>query len=89
MVEKVNLIVATIFNNAAMNMSVKRAAQGLIHNGGQATEGLLNMVEMAFRAYDPCIACATHALPGRMPLEVVIYDHNSNIVNKLSRSTRN
>jgi len=73
MVEKVNLIVATGNNNAAMCMSVKKAAQAFIKEG-QATDGLLNQVEMAFRAYDPCLACATHSLPGRMPLEVVIND---------------
>ena len=72
-IEKVNLIVATCQNNPAMNMSVKKAAQGVIKNG-EVSEGLLNMVEMAFRAYDPCLACATHSLPGQMPLEVVIYD---------------
>ena len=72
-IEKVNLIVATGQNNPAMNMSVKKAAQGVIKNG-EVSEGLLNMVEMAFRAYDPCLACATHSLPGQMPLEVVIYD---------------
>jgi len=84
-IQKVNLIVATVMNNAAMNMSIKRAAQGLISKRKVATEGLLNMVEMAFRAYDPCIACATHALPGGMPLEVTLYDHEKNIINKINR----
>lgn len=58
-IQKVNLIVATVQNNPAMNMSVKKAAQGLIKKGKVVSEGLLNMVEMAFRAYDPCMACAT------------------------------
>ena len=80
-----NLIVATVQNNPAMDMSIKRAAHHLLHNGKEASEGLLNMVEMAFRAYDPCMACATHALPGQMPLEVVIYDSNGEIVDKLSQ----
>ncbi len=84
-VQKVNLIVATVMNNPAMNMSVKKAAQGLIKKGQVVSEGLLNMVEMAFRAYDPCMACATHALPGQMPLEVVIRDSQGNIVEKLSQ----
>ncbi len=84
-VEKVNLIVATAQNNPAMNMSIKKAAQGLIKAGQVVSEGLLNMVEMAFRAYDPCIACATHALPGQMPLEVIIRDADGNIVDKLSQ----
>ena len=71
-VQKVNLIVATVQNNAAINMSVKKVAQKLIKNGA-VDDTLLNMVEMAVRAYDPCLACASHALPGRMPLEVRIY----------------
>jgi F420-non-reducing hydrogenase large subunit len=84
-VEKVNLIVATAHNYPAMNMSIKKAAQGLIKKGQAATEGLLNMVEMAFRAYDPCMACATHNLPGRMPLEIVIRDKSGKITQKLGR----
>ena len=85
-VQKVNLIVATGQNNPAMNMSVKRAAQKLIKAGSAVTEGLLNMVEMAFRAYDPCIACATHTLPGQMPLEVIIRDLKGNEIQRLSRN---
>ncbi len=69
----VNLIVGTTNNNAPIAMSIKKAAQGLIKNG-EVSEGLLNMVEMAFRNYDPCMSCATHSLPGQMPLEVTIYD---------------
>ena len=85
-VEKVNLIVATAHNYPAMNMSIKKAAQGLIKKGEKVSEGLLNMVEMAFRAYDPCMACATHNLPGQMPLEVVIYDSQGEVIQKLSRA---
>jgi F420-non-reducing hydrogenase large subunit len=84
-IEKVNLIVATVMNNPAMNISVREAARGLIKKGQVASEGLLNMVEMAFRAYDPCMACATHALPGQMPLEVVIYNHKREMVERFSR----
>ena len=69
----------------AMNMSIKKAAQGLIQKGKVISEGLLNMVEMAFRAYDPCMACATHTLPGQMPLEVVIYDSSGKTVEILSQ----
>ena len=69
---RVNLIVGTTNNNAAINMSVKKAAQGLIHKGTVIKEGLLNTIEMAYRAYDPCMACATHTLPGQMPLEVTL-----------------
>jgi len=83
------LIVATVMNNAAMNMSIKKAAQSLINKNQKATEGLLNMVEMAYRAYDPCIACATHTLPGQMPLEVIIYDHNRIVVDSISQCIYN
>jgi F420-non-reducing hydrogenase large subunit len=83
-ITKVNLIVATGQNNGPMCMSVKKAAQSLIKKGN-ITQGLLNMVEMAFRAYDPCLACATHSLPGQMPLEVIIRDAQGNEVKRLSR----
>ncbi|MBA7645296.1 NAD-reducing hydrogenase HoxS subunit beta [subsurface metagenome] len=85
MVEKVNLIVATGNNNAAMCISIKKVAQGLIKAGKVVTEGILNMIEMAYRAYDPCIACATHSLPGQMPLEIVIYDSEGKELDRLSQ----
>jgi F420-non-reducing hydrogenase large subunit len=71
-ITKANLIVGTTNNNAPINMSIKKAAQGVIKRGKALSEPLLNMVEMAFRAYDPCFGCATHTLPGQMPLEVAI-----------------
>jgi F420-non-reducing hydrogenase large subunit len=86
MATKVNLIVATAHNYPAMQMSIKKAAQGLIKKGTAASEGLLNMVEMAFRAYDPCMACATHTLPGQMPLEIVIYDSKGEVKEELSQN---
>jgi len=70
----VNLIVGTTNNYAPISMSIKKAAQNLIKDGSVVTEGMLNMVEMAFRAYDPCFGCAAHSLPGQMPLEVTIRD---------------
>ncbi|MHB8954900.1 MAG: Ni/Fe hydrogenase subunit alpha [Pirellulaceae bacterium] len=82
---RVNLIVGTTNNNAPISMSIKKAAQTLIHSGQAATEGLLNMVEMAFRAYDPCFGCATHSLPGRMPWEVTIRDPQGCIIQQLTR----
>ncbi len=82
---KVNLIVGTTNNNAAMNLSVKKAAQGLITRGKVVTEGLLNTVEMAFRAYDPCMGCATHSLPGQMPLEVTIRGPEGEVLDRLTR----
>jgi F420-non-reducing hydrogenase large subunit len=81
-ITKANLIVATQNNSAAINMSVEKAAKSLIKEGN-VSDGILNMIEMAFRAYDPCHACATHSLPGRMPLEVNIYDCNGKLVRKL------
>jgi F420-non-reducing hydrogenase large subunit len=53
--------------------------------GGHVTEGLLNKVEMAFRAYDPCLGCATHSLPGHLPLLVKIYDHRKQLVQELKQ----
>jgi F420-non-reducing hydrogenase large subunit len=84
LITKVNLIVATQHNAAPMAMSVKKAAQGFI-KGGQIKEGLLNMAEMAFRAYDPCLGCATHTLPGKMPLEIKVRDYQGNVVDTLIR----
>ncbi len=77
-----NLIVATQNNAARIAMSVDKAAKGLIKKG-KVDEGLLNKVEMAFRAYDPCFGCATHALPGHVPLCVNIYDRNRTLVRQL------
>ena len=71
---KVNLIVGTTNNYAPISMSINKAASSLIKKGTVVTEGLLNKVEMAFRAYDPCFGCATHSLPGKMPLQVTIRD---------------
>ena len=82
---KVNLIVATTNNAAPMCMSIEKAAKSLIHKG-EVSDGILNMVEMAFRAYDPCMACATHSLPGQMPLEVTIHDHQGNEIQRLGRN---
>jgi F420-non-reducing hydrogenase large subunit len=84
---KVNLIVGTTNNYAPIAMSVKKAAASLIHNGTIVTDGLLNRIEMAFRNYDPCMSCATHSLPGQMPLVAVIRDADGNEVMRLSQST--
>jgi F420-non-reducing hydrogenase large subunit len=81
-IKKANLIVATVNNSAAMCMSIERAARGLIR-GGKVDDGLLNQVEMAFRAYDPCLACATHSLPGKTPLEVVIRARGGEVLDTL------
>jgi F420-non-reducing hydrogenase large subunit len=84
LVDKVNLIVATTNNYADICMSVRDAAKGLIKNG-EVNDGLLNMVEMAFRAYDPCFGCSTHSLPGTAPLTVEIYDSHRNLYRKIER----
>ncbi|MGQ9550807.1 MAG: Ni/Fe hydrogenase subunit alpha [Candidatus Bathycorpusculaceae bacterium] len=82
--KKVNLIVATTHNAPSICMSIKNAAKGLIHNGS-INDGILNKVEMAFRAYDPCFACATHFAVGQMPLEVKVYDSERRLLQKLRR----
>jgi F420-non-reducing hydrogenase large subunit len=84
---KVNLIVGTTNNNAPITMSVKKAAKALITKGTVVTDGLLNKVEMAFRNYDPCMSCATHSLPGQMPLEITIRDANGDEIQRLSQYT--
>ncbi len=81
----VNLIVGTTNNYAPINMSIKKAAQGLIKKGEVVSESILNMVEMAFRNYDPCMSCATHSLPGQMPLEVIIKDVHGEEIEHLSQ----
>jgi F420-non-reducing hydrogenase large subunit len=83
-VTKVNLIVGTTNNYAPITMSIKKAADSLIKKGN-VNEGLLNMVEMAFRAYDPCFGCATHSLPGQMPLEINIRKSNGEILDILKQ----
>ena len=82
--QAVNLIVATTHNHAGICMSVKRAAQSLIRKG-KADGEVLNMVEMAFRAYDPCLACATHTLPGKMPLEIDVYSPEKKLIKRMRR----
>lgn len=79
-----NMVVATGNNAARIAMSVERAAKGLI-KGGHVTEGLLNKVEMAFRAYDPCLGCATHSLPGHLPLRVNIFNRSRELVRQLTQ----
>lgn len=83
MVTNVNLIVGTTHNNAPINMSVKQAALSLI-KGGQYDEGILNKVEMAIRAYDPCLSCSTHILDGRCPVKIDIRDSNGNLIETLT-----
>jgi F420-non-reducing hydrogenase large subunit len=84
LIRKANLIVATQGNSARMAMGVEKSAKGLIHQG-KADDGILNMIEMAFRAYDPCHGCATHSLPGEMPLIVSIRDASGQVIQEIRR----
>jgi F420-non-reducing hydrogenase large subunit len=85
-VTKANLIVGTTNNYAPIAISLKQAAKAVIRKGVEITEGILNRIEMAFRSYDPCFACATHTLPGKMPLEVRIFDADGELLNVASRN---
>ncbi|MHA2099774.1 MAG: Ni/Fe hydrogenase subunit alpha [Candidatus Kariarchaeaceae archaeon] len=78
-IEKANLIVATQQNAAPINLGIKTAAQGVISDG-YVTDGMLNKIEMAFRAYDPCFACATHTLPGQLPLNLEVYNNKDKML---------
>ena len=78
-VTNVNLIVGTTHNNAPINMSVKRAAMDLIKDG-KYDQGILNMVEMSIRAYDPCLSCSTHNLDGKIAVKIDIMDVSGEIV---------
>ena len=68
-----NLIVGTTNNNAPIHMVTKKVARSVIRPGVEPGQGILNRIEMAFRAFDPCFSCATHSLPGQMPLEVRVH----------------
>jgi F420-non-reducing hydrogenase large subunit len=84
LIKNVNLIVATTNNYPAICMSVRDAAKGLIH-AGKVDQGILNRVEMAFRAYDPCFACATHFAVGQMPLTVEVFDARKQLIFTVKR----
>jgi len=84
-VTKANLIVGTTNNNAPISMAIKKAAMAVIKPGMEINNGLLNMVEMAFRAYDPCFSCATHAILGEMPLTINVYDSKGELYKTLTR----
>jgi NAD-reducing hydrogenase large subunit len=83
LVTKANLIVSTTSNNQAMNESIRQVAATYL-DGVEPTEGLLNHLEVAIRAYDPCLSCATHAL-GKMPLELEILDAEENLIARMAR----
>lgn len=84
-VKKVNIIVGTTNNNAAICMSIKKAAEGFIKKGVEVTDGILNLIEMAFRAYDPCFSCATHCFPGQMPIILEIREPDGKLSKRVVR----
>ncbi len=86
LITKARLIVATQNNAARIAMSVEKAAKNLV-TASTVSEGILNMVEMAFRAYDPCLGCATHSLPGSMPLFIQVRDPRGKILTVLRRDS--
>ncbi|MEW6511739.1 MAG: Ni/Fe hydrogenase subunit alpha [Bacteroidota bacterium] len=79
----VNLIVGTTHNNAPINMSVKQAAKSLIKEG-KYDQGILNRVEMAIRAYDPCLSCATHKFDGTLAVRVDIYNAQGELIDSMA-----
>jgi len=83
LITNVNLIVGTTHNNAPINMSVKQTAKALIKDGNY-DQGILNKVEMAIRAYDPCLSCATHKLDGSVPVKVEIRDASGKVIDMLA-----
>jgi NAD-reducing hydrogenase large subunit len=83
-IEMANLIVSTTNNNEPMNRAVEWVAQNVLAGKAEITEGMLNRVEIAIRAYDPCLSCATHAL-GQMPLEVELYDARGALLDRQHR----
>jgi len=84
LVRSVNLIVATTHNVAGISLSIKGMARAVVR-GGRVDQGILNLVEMAFRNYDPCLACATHALPGELPLVVQVWDESGRMIERIER----
>ncbi len=83
-VTKCNLIVSTTHNNEAMNRAVRAVAEAELDRQLEITEGMLNKIEVAIRAYDPCLSCATHAL-GQMPLQVQLFDHQGLLLQQKER----
>ena len=85
-VQKANLIVGTTYQYPAIQLSVAKAARELVRPGVELTEPIMNFIEMAFRAYDPCFGCATHALPGSSPLELRTFSTDGEPLGGLRRN---
>jgi NAD-reducing hydrogenase large subunit len=79
-----NLIVSTTHNNQAMNEAVRSVARQYL-DGQVLTEGLMNHIEVAIRAYDPCLSCATHAL-GQMPLDVALVGADGALLDRVIKT---
>jgi NAD-reducing hydrogenase large subunit len=80
-IEMANLIVSTTNNNKPMNLAVLKVAEAQMNGQKEITEPMMNACEVAIRAYDPCLSCATHAM-GQMPLEINLYDSKNNLIDK-------
>lgn len=81
LIEMANLIVSTTHNNKPMNIAVRKVAEAQMNGQKVITEPMMNACEVAIRAYDPCLSCATHAM-GKMPLEIALYDSKGNLIDK-------
>jgi len=84
-IKEANLIVGTTNNNAGISMSIKKVAEALFQKGTEVQDGILNRIEMAFRAYDPCFGCATHAAVGRMPMEITVHEADGTVRETIRR----
>jgi NAD-reducing hydrogenase large subunit len=85
LITRANLIVATTNNNQAMNESIRQVADRYL-SGHELTEGLLNNIEVAIRAYDPCLSCATHAV-GKMPLTIELINESGRVLDRMRRDS--
>ena len=85
LITKANIVVGTTHNNAPINMSVKSAAKALIKDGNY-DQGILNQVEMAIRAYDPCLSCSTHKMDGSIPVKIEIVSSDGKVLDTLTNS---
>lgn len=80
-ITRCNLIVSTTHNNQAMNVAVEQVAKRELTGQNEITEGMLNEIEVAIRAFDPCLSCATHAI-GQMPLHLSLFDHQNRLISE-------
>ena len=80
----VNIVVATIQNNPAMEMGIQKVAKDYIKPGVEVDDSIFNLMEMVIRAYDPCLSCATHSMDSQMRLATIeVYDSEGNLINKI------